>query len=193
MPAAAVTTGYSYYQRSPWWWAFSTLHRTWRWRWYSRCSFQSTISTLSQAELLHFLSQLSEFFRSWSKRSTISPASARFFSIQVPQKSKTMLKRLHLVQLPSTIPPPSYPLRLAYSDPWNYNPFAASFGLKNGSGGGESDYQRQRLQAFTFGGTPGGSSTSENRFFALEVYFRFVKAPSTIEFRGYQITIDALH
>ena len=29
--------------------------------------FQLTLSTLSQAELLHFLSQLSEFFRSWSK------------------------------------------------------------------------------------------------------------------------------
>ena len=77
-----------------------------------------------------------------------------------------------------------------FSGPWNPNLFSASSGLENRSGGGEYDYQRQQLHAFTFGGTPGGSSTSENRFlsrFALEVCFRFVKAPSTIELRGYQI------
>ena len=64
-----------------------------------------------------------------------------------------MLKHLPLVQLPSTTPP-TYPLGVAYSDPWDYILFSVSFGLENGSGGGESDYQRQRLQAFTFGGTP---------------------------------------
>ena len=34
----------------------------------ARVPFQSTLSTLSQGELLNFLSKLSEFFRSWSKR-----------------------------------------------------------------------------------------------------------------------------
>ena len=65
-----------------------------------------------------------------------------------------------------------------YLDPWNPNLFSASSGLENRSGGGEYDYQ---MQAFTFGSTPGGSSTSEKRFlsrFALE---------ATIELRGYQI------
>ena len=45
---------------------------------------------------------------------------------------------------------------MAYSlaVPWNSNLFAASFGLENGSGGGEYDYQRQRLHVFTFGRYP---------------------------------------
>ena len=32
--------------------------------------------------------------------------------------------------------------------------YSASFGLENGSGGGEYDFQRQQLEAFTLGGTP---------------------------------------
>ena len=87
-----------------------------------------------------------------------------------------MLYHLPLVQLPSTTLP-TYPLAwgVAYSDPWNSNLFSASSGLENGSGKleGESDYQRQRLQAFTFGGTPVDHRLQRTGFY-LDSLRRFV-------------------
>ena len=64
-----------------------------------------------------------------------------------------------------------------YSDPWNPNYFSATSALENGnagSGGGGYDFQRQQLQTFTFGGTPGGSSTSGNGFLSPDSLRRSV-------------------
>ena len=103
-----------------------------------------------------------------ANKSTVSPASARFFSIR---RGKLCCSIFLLVQLPSTTPP-TYQLGEAYSVPWNSNLFAASSGFENGSGEGVSDYQR--LQAFAFGGTLGGPSTSKNWF----LFSRFVSDAS---------------
>ena len=46
--------------------------------------------------------------------------------------------------------------------------------MESGSGGGGYDFQRQQLQSFTFGGTPGGSSTSANGFLSPDSLRRSV-------------------
>ena len=73
---------------------------------------------------------------------------------------------------------------------------SASSRLENGSGGRELDYQRQHLQAFTFGGTPRGSANSGNRFLSPDISLRSVSnalRSLTIALRGNQINTDTLY